>query len=227
MTDTPIKAYKGFDADMKCRGFQFKVGETYEHDGDVKACVSGFHACTSPTDVFYYYSPGTSRFAEVALSGSTDTKGIDSKVAAAVITVSAEIDLSEMIQAAIKFAFDAGEWEEGASASGNRGAASASGDRGVASASGYEGTASASGNRGAASASGNRGVASASGERSTVAALGRQSKAKAENGCALLLVERRKNDSIASVFAGIVGEGGLKPDTWYTCVNGEAIEVEE
>ena len=36
-----MKAYKGFDKEFKCLGFQYEVGKAYEHDGDVVACQSG------------------------------------------------------------------------------------------------------------------------------------------------------------------------------------------
>src|SRR3546814_7226913 len=57
-----VTAYKAFDKDMKCRGFQYEVGKTYEHDGEVLACNSGFHDCAYPLDVLRHYPPGTSAF---------------------------------------------------------------------------------------------------------------------------------------------------------------------
>lgn len=51
-----MKTYKGFNKDMTCRGFKYKVGEEYEED-KVVVCDSGFHACEYPSDCFKYYSP--------------------------------------------------------------------------------------------------------------------------------------------------------------------------
>ena len=51
-----MKAYKGFDRNMRCRGFKFEEGKTYEED-KAELCKTGFHACTNPLDVWRYYPP--------------------------------------------------------------------------------------------------------------------------------------------------------------------------
>ena len=51
-----IKAYKTFNHDMTCRGFQYEEGKTYEmNPDDIKICKSGFHACFFPLDCLKYY----------------------------------------------------------------------------------------------------------------------------------------------------------------------------
>ena len=93
-----IEAIKGFDKNLKCRDFQFAIGETYTHAGAVKACASGFHACENPIDVFSYYEPGISRFAVVEMAGEfSREEDADSKVAAASITIKAELTIPEVI----------------------------------------------------------------------------------------------------------------------------------
>ena len=62
-----MKMYKGFDKDLKCRDFQYEVGNTYE-EPTAELCEKGFHACEYPLDVFKYYAPGNmSRYCEVDL----------------------------------------------------------------------------------------------------------------------------------------------------------------
>ena len=39
-----VRAYKGFNPDLTCRGFQYVEGKTYETD-HAELCRTGFHAC--------------------------------------------------------------------------------------------------------------------------------------------------------------------------------------
>ena len=161
---TEIKAFKGFDKNLQCRGFQYEVGSTYKHEGDVKTCEGGFHACENPLNVFDYYSPSqANRFAVVKLSGDTDKR--EDKIAAAKIHIEAELPLHEYIEFAVKWVVNNCKKLKGNHSKTTRGAASNSGTRGAASNSGYYGAASNSGARGAASNSGYYGAASNSGTR--------------------------------------------------------------
>ena len=174
-----MKAYKGFDKDLKCRDFQYEIGKTYTHNGDVEPCESGFHACEYPLDVFNYYPPAGSRFAEVETSGKIVPQG--DKICCEKIKVKTELTLGALIQAAVNFTFDRVKWtkenhvekeKEAASATEEYGAASATGEYGAASATGYYGAASATGYGGAASATGYYGAASATGEYGAASATG-------------------------------------------------------
>ncbi|MDE2097013.1 MAG: hypothetical protein KGL39_07190 [Patescibacteria group bacterium] len=201
---------------MTCRGFQFAIGGEYKHEGSVKACESGFHACEYPLDVLGYYPPASSVYAEVEQDGEIEKHGDDSKVASSVLRVKAAVSLAGLIQAAIDYTFSRSK-PEGERATGPRGAASATGTRGAASATGTRGAASATGYAGAASATGDAGAASATGYAG---------KVKGAKGCALFLVERDTDYNIIAAAAAIVGKTkDIKPDTWYTLKSGKFTEV--
>lgn len=222
---TAVVAYKGFNRDFTCRGFQYEIGKTYEHKGEVKACESGFHACEHPLDVFIYYAPATSRFAEVAMAGKLSRCGEDSKVASSRITIVAELQVHEVIERAVKYVFDRAEPSQraetdknghvasatgnygAASATGERGAASATGDYGAASATGYYGAASATGDYGAAlatgvcgaaSATGSRGAASATGYYGAASATGYGGAASATGDCGAAIATGRSGGALAT-----------------------------
>ena len=97
-----IKGYKGFDKDMKCRGFQFEEGKEYETD-KAKACEAGFHACEYPLDIFNYYDPANSIFHKVEQSGNLDKNDGDSKVASTKIKIGVKIDFKAMIQDSFEY----------------------------------------------------------------------------------------------------------------------------
>ena len=64
-----MRGYKGFEADMTCRDFQYEVGQTYEMDGEIEPCRRGFHFCPRMADVFNYYDREGCRYAEVEAFG--------------------------------------------------------------------------------------------------------------------------------------------------------------
>ena len=101
-----IIGFKGFDKDLKCRGFQYEVGKTYEQEGEAVCCEKGFHFCENPLEVFYYYPPCTSRFCQVEGGGSVDKSEADSKVATSHIHISEEIGLNGLIDAGLKYILD-------------------------------------------------------------------------------------------------------------------------
>ena len=205
-----VTSYKSFDANWQCRGYQYKVGESYQHDGPVEACKSGFHACEYPLDVFRYYPPAGSLFAEVEQSGDLSRHNEGSKVASRTISISAKVDIAGLVTAAIKYTMSRCNPVDPESP------ASATGDQGAASATGYQCAASATGDQGAASATGYQGAASATGAASVAISTGWSGRAQAAEGCAIVLVYRDDDGNITHIRASKVGENGIKPDTWYT-----------
>ena len=141
-----MKMYKGFDKDLKCRGFQYEIGKTYE-EPTAELCEKGFHACEYPLDVFEYYSPGNmSRYCEVDLDEVSGKKSNeDSKRCGKKIAVKAEIDIAGLVKAAVNYTREKAIQENSEHATGRLGAASATGDRSAASATGWCGAASATG----------------------------------------------------------------------------------
>lgn len=71
-----IKGYKVFNPDWTCRGFQYEVGNTYKHDGDIRMCGEGFHFCHNIADCFNYYAFNSdNKVAEIEAIGLVKTKG--------------------------------------------------------------------------------------------------------------------------------------------------------
>ena len=232
---TKIVAYKGFDAALCCRDFQFELNKSFKHEGAVIACESGFHACEYPLNVFSYYPPANSRYGEVELSGETHKDGDDTKIAAAEITIKAELKIPELVASAVRYIVDRAKRVDATHAtgknehvevSGTQSIATTSGEWSAATASGNRSAATASGNRSAATASGNRSAATASGDQSAATATGFDGKVRGKEGCALFLVERSQNMEIISVWSGIAGRDGIRPNTFYKLKNGKPVETE-
>ena len=237
-----MKAYKGFDKDLKCRRFQYEVGKEYE-EANAALCKKGFHACENPLDTFRYYRPTDSRYCEVDVDDNGERNSTDSKVCGKHIKISAEIGLKGVINAGVRFVFDkcesateenASGWSGNAAASGWRGNAAASGERGNAAASGNLGNAAASGERGNAAASGDSGTAvvtgfagraTALGEQCLAVAWGEDSLARGTVGNWIVVSERDDDGNIIDVKIAKVDGDTVKADTWYKLVNGEIMEA--
>ena len=98
-----IKSYKGFDKNLRCRDFQYKIGGIYEMDGEIKVCNRGFHACESPFDVFDYYTMIDSRFCEVEQDGNISKEDRGTKICSSKIKIKAELKLADMINLGIEW----------------------------------------------------------------------------------------------------------------------------
>ena len=173
-----IIAYKGFNQDWTCRGYQYEAGKTYVHKGDVKACESGFHACEYPLDVLSYYRPAVSKFAVVKMSGETSKDSDDTKIASAKITIETEINLPEMVKKAVEWIKGKVDWDAAkVSNTGDWSAATNTGYRSVATNTGNWSVATNTGDCSAATNTGNWSVASNTGDWSAATNTGYRSVA--------------------------------------------------
>ncbi|MFU0055279.1 hypothetical protein ACM0C6_23890 [Salmonella enterica] len=180
-----IVTFKGFNKELKCRDFQFEIGKTFHHDGKVEACGSGFHACECPFDVFSYYSPADSRFAETISFGITDRKEDgDTKIASASITIKAELTLPQFIQRGIEWIWSKIDKSlEQQIMCGNCSAATNTGNRSAATNTGNRSAATNTGNRSAATNTGDWSAATNTGNRSAATNTGDWSAATNTGNC--------------------------------------------
>lgn len=170
------KAFKGFNKDLTCRGFQYEEGKEFE-TARAECCEEGFHACEYPLDCLGYYSPNSSVYHEVELDGDY-------------------------------------------------------------------GASSATGNCGASSATGYRGASSVSDPTGVAVAWGHEARAKGCLGAHLILSDWRyigekysdgdykypyrvESWELAGAKLVIVDGEKIKADTYYRCINGEIVEVDE
>lgn len=194
-----IKGYKGFDKDLKCRGFQYETGKEYSTDKAV-ACKTGFHYCENPMDVLGFYLPcdgsgNLNRFCEVEGSGDFDKSESD-KLCCTHLKVKAEIGLNGLIKAGVQFILSRVKWKDDKDAN--------TGDRSVASVDGKDSVAIVTGKD--SKAKGALGCWIVLTERDSW------------NG---------ETYPIKDVKAFKVDGKKIKADTWYKLVYSEPVEVRE
>ena len=222
-----IIAYKGFDKNLKCRGFQYEVGKEYEMDGDIKCCERGFHACESPLEVFDHYDMLNSRFAEVEQSGEIDKEEDTTKVCSSRIKVKAELKLADIINLGVEWIKDVtspAKLKKETDLNDNCNNSAQIGS------SGYYAQIGSSGDYAQIGSSGDYAKIESTGNHSVVMAAGNNSIAKAKIGSWITLAEW---DCINGVWIPIcvkteqVDGERIKADTYYKLVDGEFKEVEE
>ena len=235
-----IIAYKGFNKDLTCRGFQYEIGKEYE-EKEVSVCEGGFHACENPFDVLGYYGDVLdNRFCKVEQSGTI--KKDDKKQASSKIKVVAEIGFTGLFKAGI-------EWIEEVTnpthiiaetrgknnkdkigSSGNYAQIGSSGDYAQIGSSGDYAKIRSSGDYAKIGSSGDYAKIDSTGEDSVICCAGNNSIVKAKKGSWVTLSEwkyskeKERNVPICVKTEFVDGER-IKTDTWYKLENGEFVEV--
>lgn len=218
-----MRAFKGFNKDLTCRGYQYEEGKEF-HTERAECCDTGFHACEYPLDCFGYYDPAHSVFHEVELSGEMDKSGDNTKVCATDIKIGARLSIAGLVKMAIDFTMSKVNKEAG------------SDER--------HGFVSATGNCGASSATGYKGASSVSDPTGVAVAWGHEARAKGCKGSHLILsdwkyVGVRYSDGdymdpydkesweLTGAKMVVVDGENIKEDTYYRCIEGEIVEVTE
>ena len=223
--ETFIKSYKGFDKDLKCRGYQYEVGEEYElPEGEkVKVCNTGFHACESPLEVLDHYAMFDSdgnenRFCEVDQSGDIDRESGTTKVASSRIRIKAEIGLDGLIKAGIKRIKEVtkvGKVNDSGDLNDNGGDGAQIGS---------------SGDGAQIGSSGDGAKINSTGEDCVICCAGHNSRVRAKVGSWVTLAEwkfdKEKDRYVPACVKTIHIDGETyKADTWYKLENGEIKEA--
>ena len=192
-----MKGYKGFDRDLKCRGKQYKIGQT-EREETAELCNKGLHYCEYPLDCFGYYPPADSRYCEVDAEEVSDKKDDDSKRVAKSLTIGAEIGIPGIAKASVEYIMgrvssqktNTGDWS-------------------------------------AATNTGDQSAATVTGKGSVAVACGRCGKAKGAIGCAIVLCERDDDGAIIHIQSELIDGDKIKADTYYTLNDGVLVVCEE
>lgn len=220
MSENVITSYKGFDKNMKCRGFQYEVGKEYEIDGEIKCCNRGFHACKSPMEVWDYYDMLDSRYAEVEQSDKIDAGENSTKVCSSRIKIKAELKLADIINIGV-------EWLKDITSPSKVNADGVLNDNGN-----RRKQIGSSGYSAQIGSSGDYAKIDSTGEDSVIMCAGNSSIAKAKVGSWITLAEwkwsyEKKRDVPVCVKTEYVDGDNIKADTWYQLKNRKFVEVTE
>ena len=237
-----VLGYKATDKDMKCRGKQYAVGETYEHDGEISLCREGLHFCQNPLDVLDFYDLCDSEFLSVEAHGKCESD--DKKTVTNKLKVTASIGLPGLIKASVDWIFSqtkksktkdssklaASGYSSKLAASGYSSQLAASGDSSKLAASGDYSKLAASGDSSKLAASGYSSKLAASGDSSIAAGIGINNIAKAKKGNWIVLAEWKYSDELSRwipvcVLSAQVDGKIIKEDMYYRVFKGKLVEA--
>ena len=193
-----MRAFKGFNKDLTCRGYQYEEGKEF-HTERAECCDTGFHACEYPLDCFGYYDPAHSVYHEVELSGEMDKSGDNTKVCATDIKIGARLSIAGLVKMAIDFTMSKVNKEAGSDER-----------HGFASATGYKGASSATGYKGA----------------HLILSDWKYVGARYSDGDYMDPYDKESWELTGAKMIVVDGEN-IKEDTYYRCIEGEIVEVTE
>ena len=199
-----VIAYKGFNKDLTCRGFQYEVGKEYTEE-EVSICKRGFHACENPFDVLNFYGDVlNNRFCEVEQSGQI--KKDNNKQVSSKIKVVAEIGFVGLFKAGV-------EWIKEITNPMHVIEETRGGN-----------------DKNKIGSSGDYAKIDSAGEDSVICCAGGNSVVRAKKGSWITLSEWRfseekKRDVPICVKTEFVDGEKIKEDTWYKLYNGNFVEV--
>ena len=218
-----MRAFKGFNKDLTCRGYQYEEGKEF-HTERAECCDTGFHACEYPLDCFGYYDPAHSVFHEVELSGEMDKSNDNTKVCATDIKIGARLSIAGLVKMAIDFTMSKVNKEAGSDE--RHGFASATGDCGASSATGYKGASSVSDPTGVAVAWGHEARAKGCKGAHLILSDWKYVGARYSDGDYMDPYDKESWELTGAKMVVVDGEK-IKEDTYYRCIEGEIVEVTE
>lgn len=195
-----MKGYKAFGEGMICRGKQYAENAVFEEKAAIP-CVCGMHFCKEPLAVLRYYPAAQAKeYAEVEVLDEAITDD-DAKFCTTKLKVGAKLSIRQLVNAQIEFVREHCTNENNAET----------------------GKSATAGNYGAATSRWKVSV----GENGAGLVRCETPRAKGGKGAVLFIVKEAENGYDISDFCTVVvGENGIKPDTWYTVENGKAVEVD-
>ncbi len=239
-----ITAYKGFDKNLQCRGFQYEIGKEYElPEGETPdVCKRGFHACENPLEVLNYYflndDANFARFCEVEQSGCLSKEENTTKVASSKIKIKAELKFAEWVKLGVEwikektspYKVDVKSENTLNDNGGDSAQIGSSGDSAQIGSSGNSARIGSSGDYAQIGSSGDYAQIDSTGEDSVIMCAGYNSRVKAKVGSWITLAEWYKDEESEiwkpkCVKTEYVDGGRIKADTWYMLVDGEFKEV--